>query len=245
MSTAISPPSSTSVAPPAVIAASPARRADVIVENKISIPGWINSLQDYRCWAESDEYPESGWVSYVNGIIFVDTLEEFLTHNRVKQAFNAAFGMLLMQQPPGCFVPDRMLLINDAANLSTEPDGLFYLWTTMQSGRLRLVAGKKAGYTQLDGAPDLVLEIVSDGSESKDFVALRAAYSKAQIPEYWLLDARRDAISFDILRHTAEGYQATVLEDGWVRSEILGHSFRIERSADPLGLAQFVVHAKP
>jgi Uma2 family endonuclease len=137
-----------------------------------------------------------------------------------------------------------MLLVNELANLSTEPDGLFYLWTTMQSGRLRLVPGQSAGFMQLEGTPDSVLEVVSDGSKVKDLVKLRDLYWKAQIPEYWLVDARADAVQFDILRHAADGYQATAAEDGWLRSGVLGHSFRIERTTDPLGFAQFVVHVK-
>jgi Uma2 family endonuclease len=217
----------------------------VVVANGITIPGWINNLESYRRWAESDGYPQSGRVSFLDGKILVDTdMEEFVTHNRVKYAFNTMFGMLLMQNPPGSFVPDRMLLVNEAANLSTEPDGLFYLWTTMQSGRLRLVPGAKAGYTQLEGTPDAVLEIVSDSSMTKDSVTLRDLYWKAQIPEYWLVDARKEILQFDILRHMSEGYQPTPKEGGWVRSEVLGRSFRIERSLDPLGLAQFGVQVR-
>jgi Uma2 family endonuclease len=248
MSTIISTPPSAAVAGlpnAAPVAAAPARRADVVVDNKI-IPGWIDTLEEYRRWAESDEYPRSGWVSYLNGAIWVDfSLEEFLTHNQIKQAFNAFFGMFLIPNPVGCFVPDRMLLVNEAANLSTEPDGLFYLWATMQTGRLRLVPGKKTGYTQLEGTPDAVLEIVSDGSEKKDLIQLRDLYWKAQIPEYWLVDGRGETIRFDILRHAADGYQETSPQDGWARSDILGHSFRTERTLDPLGMAQFVVQMKP
>ncbi len=224
----------------------PAHRADVTVKYQITIPGWINTLAEYRRWAESDRYPRSGWVSYLNGVIFVDqSMEEFLTHNRVKQAFNTLFGMLLMHEPPGCFVPDRMLLANEAANLSTEPDGLFYLWATMQSGRLRLIPGEKSGNVQLEGTPDCVLEVVGDGSVKKDLEVLRDLYWKAQIPEYWLVDARKDDIRFEILRHGKDGYEPTNLNDGWLHSDILGRSFRMERTLDPLGLPQFTVHARP
>jgi Uma2 family endonuclease len=172
-------------------------------------------------------------------------MEEFLTHSRVKQAFNGMYFVLLGQHPIGDFIPDRMLLVNEAANLSTEPDGLFYLWTTMKSGRLRLVPGKKSGYTQLEGTPDSVLEIVSDGSQTKDLITLRDLYWKAQIPEYWLVDARKDETRFDILRHAPEGYLQSPGEDGWQHSEILGRSFRIEHSTDPLGRPLFVVQVKP
>ena len=50
-------------------------------------------------------------------------MEEFLFHNQVKQAFNFVFGSILHSDPIGRFVPDRMLLVNLAANLASEPDG--------------------------------------------------------------------------------------------------------------------------
>ena len=135
-------------------------------------------------------------------------MEEFLTHNQIKQAFNFVYGTILSTHPIGRFVPDRMLYVNEAANLSTEPDGMFYLWATMQSDRLRLIPGKKTGYMQLEGTPDVVLEIVSDGSVTKDLVKLRDLYWKAEIPEYWLVDARGETIRFDIFRHAPEGFQS-------------------------------------
>ncbi len=244
MSTVLSPMPQTSVAVPTVKATT--RRADVVVENKITIPGWIDSLDDYRRWVESDAYPENGWVSYLDGKIWVDaSMEEFLTHNQAKQAFNGMFYSFLVQYPTGRFVPDRMLLVNEAANLSTEPDGLYYHWATMQAGRLRLIPGQNLGYMRLEGTPDIILEIVSDGSKVKDLKTLRDLYRKAQIPEYWLVDARGDGVVFDILRLTNEEYQATPAEEGWLRSDVLGRSFRIERTLDPLGFAQFIVQVRP
>ena len=98
---------------------------------------------------------------------------------------------------------------------------------------------------QMEGTPDCVLEVLSDGSVKKDLETLRELYWKARIPEYWLVDARKDDIHFDILRYAQDGYQQTPSDDGWQRSEILGRSFRIERTTDPLGLAQFVIQVKP
>jgi Uma2 family endonuclease len=218
----------------------------VSVASRITIPAGIDSLAAYRRWAESDTYPESGQVSYLNGTIWVDPdMEEFLSHNQVKQAFNFMFGMLFTQHAVGRWVPDRMLLVNIEANLASEPDGLFYLWETMRSERLRMVPGAETGYTQLEGTPDGVLEIVSNGSVTKDLKNLRDLYWKAKIPEYWLVDARREAIRFDILRWNDTGYEPTVEVDGWLRSDVLGQSFRLERTLDPLGVPQFVVHVKP
>lgn len=245
MSSVIPPLQQTPTTLPAPPAGTPFR-ADVVVENKIAIPGWVNTLEDYRRWAVSDEYPRNGWVSYLNGKIWVDPeMEEFLSHNRVKQAFNFMFGGFFAADPMGCFVPDRMLLVNTIAGLSTEPDGLFYLWPTMQNNRLRMVPAKNVGCVELEGTPDGVLEIVSDGSVTKDFVHLRELYWKAQVPEYWLVDARKDPIQFDILRHGKDEYKPSETVQGWVRSGVLGHWFRIEKSNDPLGLAQYTVQTKP
>jgi Uma2 family endonuclease len=220
-------------------------RSDVLVQDQIAIPGWINDLESYRRWAHSDGYPDQGWVSFLNGHIWVDfSMEEFLTHNRVKGAYAFAVMGVLRAHPIGDFVHDRMLLSNPAANLSTEPDGLFYLWETMRTGRLRLVPGKREGYMELEGTPDGVLEVVSQTSERKDKVVLRELYWSAGVPEYWLVDARTDPPQFDILRHTPTGYVPTIATEGWLRSEILGREFRLLRQVDPLGHPQFVVEAR-
>jgi Uma2 family endonuclease len=221
-------------------------RASVSVTDDIVIPGWINDLESYRCWAYSDDYPQSGWVSFLDGQIWVDTsMEELFTHNQVKQAYNLAIGNILLNHPLGRFVPDRMLLSNVAANLSTEPDGLLYLWATMQSGRLRLISTKKrTGYIELEGSPDMVLEIISDSSERKDIKRLPQLYWKANIDEYWRLDVRDGALDFSILRRGAKKYVKTPVRSGWVRSKVLGHEFQLVRSNDPLGHPQFVVNVR-
>jgi len=94
---------------------------------------------------------------------------------------------------------------------------------------------------ELEGAADLVLEVVSKSSVRKDTVLLRDLYFKAGIPEYWLVDVRDGAMSFEILQRTPEGYVAVPLVDGWVASKVLGKRFQLQRKNDPLGHPQFVV----
>src|SRR5438445_8120132 len=230
---------------PAPAIPQPADRSPVVVQESVLIPGWINSLESYRQWAHSDDYPQTGWISYLNGQIWVDMeMEEFLTHNQVKLAYTGTLFMLLQSHPAGKLVPDRMLLTNLAANLSTEPDLLFFFWDTMRTGRIRLVPGKKEGYMELEGTPDMVLEIVSKYSERKDTKILRELYWKAGIAEYWLVDVRKDVPQFDILRHSPEGYASTDAVDGWFSSGVFGHSFQLVRQTDPLGHPLFVVNVK-
>jgi Uma2 family endonuclease len=214
----------------------PARRSNIIIEDRACIPAWVDDLESFRRWARSDEFPERGWFSYLNGEIWVDwSMEEFFTHNQVKTEFTVVVGSMVSSVQIGYFVSDRMLLSNPAADLSTEPDGLFCFWQTIQTGRLRLIKGAEEGFIELEGSPDMVLEIVSRYSLRKDTVLLRDLYWRAGITEYWLVDVRSAIPRFDILRHTKDGYVATEAQDGWLFSTVLGRAFQLIRQTDPLG----------
>jgi Uma2 family endonuclease len=217
------------------------RRPDVFVTDNIVVPGWIIDLESFRRWATSADHAHSGWVSFLDGTIFVDPhMEELFTHNQVKGAYAYAIMSVLGPTPNGLFVHDRMLLTNPTANLSTEPDGLFFFWTTIQSNRLRMVEGAE-GFIELTGTADMVLEVVSKHSVPKDTVTLRDLYWKAGISEYWLVDARGAEPRFEILRHEAMEYVPVGSFDGWVASSVFERRFQISKQVNPLGQPQFVV----
>jgi Uma2 family endonuclease len=90
-------------------------------------------------------------------------------------------------------------------------------------------------YIELEGTPDWVLEVVSQSSVVKDTEWLRESYHRAGIPEYWLVDARFDEVSFQILRYRRDRYATTAARGGWHRSQIFGHSFRLERRKNRMG----------
>jgi Uma2 family endonuclease len=224
-----------------VVIATP-RRPMVIIQDQVIIPDWVADLESFRRWRLSLECPDEGEVSFLDSGIWVDlSMEEFFTHNQVKAAFD--FGIMSVVQPIslGRYVPDRMMLTNAAANLSTEPDGLFFTWETLRSSRLRLVEKPGQGIMELEGSPDLVLEVVSKNSVRKDTVLLRDLYEKAGIPEYWLVNVREGAMSFEILVRTPEGYVSTPAVDGWIPSKVLGKKFQLQKKTDPLGHPPFVV----
>ena len=57
---------------------------------------------------------------------------------------------------------------------------------------LVVVLNDRAGIVGPDhiaGAPSLVVEIISPSSRRADAVTKRAAYARADVPEYWLMDA--------------------------------------------------------
>jgi Uma2 family endonuclease len=223
----------------AAVSAAP-QRLKVFLQGQLVIPAWVDDLDSFCAWRHSDESPQKGEIAFLDSGIWVDlTMEEFLTHNQVKAAFD--FGIMSVVQPAslGRYIPDRMLLKNADANLSVEPDGLFFSWETMRSGRLQLKDRIGQGFMELDGTSDMTLEIVSKTSVPKDNVLLRELYWKAGVTEHWLVDVRDGKLSFEILHWTPTGFLSTPWQDGWVSSKVFSKKFQLKQQTDPLGHPQF------
>jgi Uma2 family endonuclease len=135
------------------------------------------------------------------------------------------------------------MLVNVDVEFACVPDAIFISEAGLQD-RVRLIEGKDGGYVELEGSPDMVLEVVSAGSVQKDKVTLRRAYHSAGIREYWLVDARKEPLSFDVLRHTPRGYTATPKRGGWVKSAVFGKAFRLTQSAATLGHPEYSLEMK-
>ncbi len=61
----------------------------------------------------------------------------------------------------------------------------------------------RIGEANLRGAPDLVVEIISEATRRRDEVLKRHLYERAGVAEYWLVDPVVEAVK--IFRHTADG----------------------------------------
>jgi Uma2 family endonuclease len=218
----------------------------IVIEDKVRIPAGFDTLEAFRTWARSDQYPERGRYAYLDGEMWVDlSTEQPFTHNRVKTKFTTTLDTLVDDIGSGEVFSDGMLLSNVAAKLSTEPDAIFVSFEAMRSGRVRLVEGMVAGFKELEGTPDMVLEVVSATSVRKDTETLRALYWQSGIPEYWLVDARGEEPVFTILRYTARGYAAARQQaGGWVRSAVFDRAFRLTQRPGPLGNPQYSVEVR-
>ncbi len=212
----------------------------IVIADQVRIPAWVNDLESFRRWCRTDDCPERGWVSFLDGEIWVDMdMEQLFFHNRVKTQFTIVLGGLVESEELGYFFSDRVLQSNENANLSTEPDGNFCSFRAIEDGRVRLEEGFEGGHVEIEGTPDMVLEVVSRHSVRKDTEVLRKLYWRAGIPEYWLVDARKSLVQFDILSWTERGYSATRRRQGWVKSKVFGRSFLLETKPDRLGHPQF------
>ena len=212
----------------------------VLYDDAVHIPDRIDSLAAFRRWVRSDEFPETGRICYLDGLVWVDmSKEQLFTHNQVKQEFNLVIGGLVKAEQLGRYFPDGVYLTNDRANLASQPDGTFTSRESLKTGRVRLVEGEKEGYLEISGSPDMVLEVISASSVEKDTETLRDLYWRAAITEYWLVDARTDPLTFTILRRESGGYVAARKQGGWIKSRVFDRVFRLTSRPDDAGNPEY------
>jgi Uma2 family endonuclease len=218
----------------------------VIQEAKdLTVPDWVIDRDSFLRWTADESFPDYGRVDYLGGEIWIDMSEEQLfTHNQVKLAFYITLGRLAEEVETGRFFPDGARVVHPEADLSSVPDAAFISDSRMEQMRVRLAPGAERGFVRIEGGPDMVLEVVSDSSVRKDTVRLRQLYQVAGVLEYWLVDAREEPLTFDILRQTARGFAATRKQDGWVRSAVFGKAFRLNQSIDKRGQPRYTLEAR-
>jgi Uma2 family endonuclease len=218
--------------------------AKVVIDGTtcLDIPTWVVDLASFRRWVDSDEFPDEGRVCFINGEVWADmSMQQIFSHLRVKSVLNFVMEGLIQQAGTGLYLPDGLRLYHTATELSVIPDCTYISYESLRSGRVRLITGREGGYTAVDGSPDLVIEVVSDSSEDKDTEWLIRAYWEADVREYWLIDARKEPPRFDIYKPGPKGFTAVRRSAGWVKSAVLGRSFRLEATANALGHPDFVL----
>ncbi len=211
----------------------------------LTLPDSGCGLETFRQWALSDESPNNAPVFYLAGEVWIDmSKEQFFSHNKIKTEFTRVLSNIAKKKRLGSYCSDGMLLSNEEAELSGNPDGIFVANASFRSGKVQLVEGADSGFVEMEGSPDMVLEVVSDSSEAKDTEILRELYWKAGIREYWLVDARGEELQFDIFRRTSRSYSATPQTRGWMKSAVFSQEFRLTRRTDELGHPEFTLRLR-
>lgn len=112
--------------------------------------------------------------------------EEVHSHGAVKVAIAARLYEALVESNRGEVFVDRARVTHPSAGLSVEPDAVAVLWSSLEEDRVRYPEGSRPGrHVEIEGAPDLIVEVVSDGSVKKDTVRLPKLYAAAGVPELW------------------------------------------------------------
>ncbi len=212
----------------------------LLFEERLEIPLNLEGLAAFRRWALSDEFPEEGRIDFIEGHIEVEmSPEDLFTHGTVKTEFVVVLGQRAKMAVPGDLFTDRTRISSVPGDVSAEPDIVFLSEECLRAGRVRLIPRTGAQpdrYVEIEGAPDLVVEIVSDASVGKDTRRLPPAYFRAGITEYWLVDARGSEVLFTIHQRGSEGFEPVLVDDeGYQSSIVFAARFRLQRERRAVG----------
>ena len=93
-------------------------------------------------------------------------------------------------EPPAAVWHEGVAILSRERGLVLIPDVVIVL-----RHRLEIVV---RGY--VEGAPDIVVEMISPNSRNRDLVRKRQLYAEAGVPEYWIVDQRNDTVRMLELR---------------------------------------------
>ena len=114
-------------------------------------------------------------------------------HQRISRKLLVAFAKFLELHKIGeVFDAPCDVVLSDLDVV--EPDLLF-----VSSARASIITEKN-----IQGAPDLVVEILSDGTRKTDEIIKRKLYERHGIPEYWIVDPELETVK--VYRLTGQGY---------------------------------------
>jgi Uma2 family endonuclease len=157
----------------------------ILLEDSIRIPPRATDFDEFRKWTTSHGFPDTGRIDFLAGSIDIDmSPEELHTHGVVKTAISAKLHEWIVEGDLGEVFSDRTRVVSPEVELSVEPDVVVVLWPSLVSGRVRYVPSRTnpdRSY-EMEGAPDLIVEIVSDSSVSKDTRRLPRLYASAGVP---------------------------------------------------------------
>jgi hypothetical protein len=207
---------------------------------EIDIPGWVEDVSSFLRWCNSGVIPEEARAWWLEGDIWVEVgSESDPTHRAVEDLFHTVLGEFIRAGGWGRYYADRVLLSNRVVGFAGRPDAVFVHVGDKAQEQVCITRGGDLELVGMEGAPTLVLEVVSDSWPEKDTRILRRAYHQAGIYEYWLVDARHHPPSFDILHPTTRGYRAARKRDGWVQSHTFIRSFKLGVEDDSQGRPKY------
>lgn len=135
--------------------------------------------------ADLDAMPDDGnRYEIIEGELFVSR-SPFLTHQRVSGNLFVRISNCLTQNPIGEVLATPGVIFSEFS--AVIPDIVFF----SNERRAEIASGER-----ITGAPDLIIEIVSPGSENerRDRVAKRQLYGKYGVREYWVVDPQQRTI---------------------------------------------------
>jgi Uma2 family endonuclease len=211
------------------------------------VPKEAHVLAGFRQWVLADDFPEKLRVTFLHGDVYLEVgdmgKEEIRTHAAVKTEMARVLTTLNAEDDYGDFYINGVLVTNEEADVANNPDMVAVFWESLEKGLCKY-ASRGERDSEIVGSPDWLLEIVSDSSVIKDTQNLRRAYHQARVREYWIVDARKEDIVFQILTWRESGFVSVRPKDSWLRSPVFGRHFRLTRKCDRRGGWKYTLDVK-
>jgi Uma2 family endonuclease len=209
-------------------------------ETVLTIPASVVDLQSFREWTKSRDFPRKGRIDYIEGNIEVDmSPSNIQRHGLPKTRVGTFIDTFAQSRGLGQVFIDQTRVVSSDPTLSCEPDILFVSWKRIATGEIifRPSANPSDNYDQMeiDGGPDLVVEVLSPSSILKDTQRLKLAYFKAGVLEYWIVDAMGKMPRLIIFRRGKNGFNAVSADrQGYLRSGVLGIAVKLNCEKGPV-----------
>ena len=216
----------------------------------LELPVAAPDFATFRAWTLADDFPEEGKFSYLAGRMEIDLMHEsWNTHGTLKGLLSSYLIRRAEEADLGVYGVDSSKIVAPDVGLSCEPDVVVVLWETIEAGRVAVTAkaNRPNDVIEVVGGPDLVVEVVSDSSTSKDRRLEPPLLFAAGVTEFWRLDARREGaeVEFDLHRRGDEDWEPVEPDaDGFRRSEVLGRSYRVTRRPPRAGFVTYRVEER-
>ena len=127
----------------------------------------------------------------------------FLRHQRILTKLISALDHYFDEHGGGEVLPAPIDVVL-SSELVLQPDLVI-----VTSARSSLISNRK----NVQGAPDIAIEILSEGTRRKDVVTKRRLYEQFGVDEYWIVDPEIDAVQ--IYRRSGDAFvRAAELEAG-------------------------------
>jgi len=162
------------------------------------------TFEEFLTW--SDEHTFAEWVD--GEVILMSPVST--RHQDLASFLAAALRLFVEANDRG-----RILTAPFLMKLSTRPSGREPDVQFIGIGRLANLTNN-----YLEGPADLVIEIVSPESRTRDRKDKYFEYEKAGVPEYWLIDPLRQTANFYSLNREGR-YESIELDEGVFRSPVL------------------------
>ncbi len=134
--------------------------------------------------ADYYELPEETRVELIRGV-FYDQAAPSRIHQRILSELHIMIGSYIRSRGGSCHVypaPFAVELHTDGADTVVEPD------ISVVCDRSKLTE------RGCSGAPDWIIEIVSPGNPSRDYIEKLKLYAGAGVREYWIVDPRSEEV---------------------------------------------------